>query len=185
MTASFGGRTWRGSTQPYFLPAAYGAREVEHRYPRWSGRKGRNHKRGNNSYQITCMRYDAGPFFVRSRPSYRDEIACRRSQLWLRPEGRARISVISVVKCIYVRLRFVMHNAAGASFLAQCRAIVEFDVMSDGLVNLLCLLSSLWSIGWTDQPHQSSRRDQVTGNPVCSAGLLPVPRSRGKDRRGP
>ena len=34
MTASFGGRTWRGSTQPYFLPAAYGAREVEHRYPR-------------------------------------------------------------------------------------------------------------------------------------------------------
>src|SRR5690242_8928970 len=34
MIASFGGRTWRGSTQPFLLPAVYGAREVEHRYPR-------------------------------------------------------------------------------------------------------------------------------------------------------
>jgi hypothetical protein len=33
------------------------------------------------------------------------------------------ISVISVVKCSYVCLIFVLHNAAEASFLAQCRAI--------------------------------------------------------------
>src|SRR6516164_1722882 len=43
--------------------------------------------------------------------------------IWVELALSSVISVISVVKCIHVRLSFVMHNAAGASFLAQCRAI--------------------------------------------------------------
>jgi hypothetical protein len=33
------------------------------------------------------------------------------------------ISVISVVKCIYIRLRLVTHTAGVGSFLALCRAM--------------------------------------------------------------
>jgi hypothetical protein len=39
------------------------------------------------------------------------------------------ISVISVVKCIYVRLRFVMHTAGAGSFLALRRAIEEIGLV--------------------------------------------------------
>jgi hypothetical protein len=35
------------------------------------------------------------------------------------------ISVASVVKRIYVRLRFVIHTTSAGSFLALCRAIAD------------------------------------------------------------